>query len=211
MTLKLPDTGAPTDAQGRRHSPSALRNAPAILAALQAYNLQGNLLEIASGSGYHAAQIAPHFSNLIWQPTDYDAENLPSITAWTQATANIRPALQLDATAKGWHKDHPNQDAILLINLLHLIPSTAAITLLNESAQALTPGGHGFFYGPFLRNGQTTSEGDANFHASLQAQNPKIGYKNLDWAIAQLTAQNLTVTIQDLPANNILLIAQKPR
>jgi hypothetical protein len=211
MTLKLPETGAPTDPQGRRHSPSAQRNAPAILAALQAYPLQGHLLEIASGTGYHAAHIAPHFPNLIWQPTDYDTGNLPSITAWTHAIANIRPPIQRDATAKGWHKHHPNQDAILLINLLHLIPSKAATTLLQESALALTPGGCAFFYGPFLRNGKTTSEGDADFHASLQSQNPEIGYKDLDWTMAQLTAQNLQVTTQNLPANNILLIAQKPR
>ncbi len=211
MTLKLPDTGAPTDPQGRRHSPSAQRNAPAILAALQAYPLQGHLLEIASGTGYHAAHIAPHFPNLTWQPTDYDTANLPSITAWTYAIASIRPPIQRDATAKGWHKIHPNQDAILLINLLHLITKDQAASLLKESALALTPGGYAFFYGPFLRHGKTTSEGDTNFHASLQSQNPDIGYKDLDWAIAQLTAQNLQVTTQYLPANNILLIAQKPR
>ncbi len=145
MPLKLPDTGAPTDAQGRRHSPSAQRNAPAILAALQAYPLQGHLLEIASGSGYHAAHIAPHFPNLTWQPTDYDTANLPSITAWTHAIANIRPPIQRDATAKDWHKTHPNQDAILLINLLHLITKDQAASLLTESALSLTPGGHAFF------------------------------------------------------------------
>lgn len=211
MTLKLPDTGAPTDAQGRRHNPSALRNTPAILAALKTYPLQGRLLEIASGSGYHAAQIAPHFPNLLWHPTDYDTGNLPSITAWTLGVTNIRPPIQLDATAKGWHNHHPNQDAILLVNLLHLIPTPAAATLLTEAALALTPGGCAFFYGPFLRNGQTTSEGDANFHASLQSQNPEIGYKDLDWIMAQLRLQNLQFTTQDLPANNILLIAQKPR
>ena len=116
-----------------------------------------------------------------------------------------------DATAKDWHKIHPNQDATLLINLLHLITKDQAASLLTESARALTPGGYAFFYGPFLRNGQTTSEGDADFHASLQSQNPEIGYKDLDWTMAQLTAQNLQLTTQDLPANNILLIAQKPR
>ena len=35
MTLRLPDSGAETDAQGRRHTPSAQRNAPAILTALR--------------------------------------------------------------------------------------------------------------------------------------------------------------------------------
>lgn len=211
MTLKLPDTGAETDAQGRRHPPSALRNAPAILSALQAYSLQGHLLEIASGSGLHAAHIAPHFPALTWQPTDLDPANLASITAWTRDIATVRPPIQLDATTTNWHTRHPNQDAILLVNLLHLIPTAQAATLLQEAALALTPGGTAFFYGPFLRGGQTTSEGDAKFHASLQAQNPEIGYKDIAWAEAQLHAQGLITTTQNLPANNILLIANKPR
>lgn len=205
MTLKLPDTGAQTDALGRRHTPSAQRNAPAILQALRAHDLQGILLEIASGSGYHAAQFAPAFPALRWQPTDIAAENLASITAWTKDIAMVLPPRVLDATRPGWHTHHSAQNAILLVNLLHLIPSTT--TLLHETALALAPSGKAFFYGPFLRGGQPTSPGDAAFHASLQAQDPRIGYKDIDATCETLHQHGLATRITEMPANNLLITA----
>ncbi|MDZ4094834.1 MAG: DUF938 domain-containing protein, partial [Paracoccaceae bacterium] len=56
MSLNLPDTGAEVSPDGRRHAPSARRNAGPILAVLHAEApMQGRLLELASGSGQHAA------------------------------------------------------------------------------------------------------------------------------------------------------------
>ena len=200
--MRLPDTGAEVLADGRRLVPSAQRNAPAILAEMQRHNLRGNMLEIASGSGLHAAYIAPHFPDLVWQTSDIDPDNLPSLRAWTGGIAHIRPPILLDATAPGWHRDHPNLDAILVVNLLHLIPS--AQTLLDEITLALR--GTAFLYGPFLRNGQTTSPGDAAFDASLREQDASLGYKDVDWVLTRLAALDVTVT--DMPANNLLITAK---
>lgn len=58
MALKRPDTGAETLPDGRRMVPSAQRNAAPILAVLVGLGLNGHLLEIASGSGLHAAEMA---------------------------------------------------------------------------------------------------------------------------------------------------------
>lgn len=207
MTLRLPDSGAETDVQGRRHTPSAQRNAAAILTALRPHMPAGRLLEIASGSGYHAAQLAPAFPATLWQPTDIDPGNLASITAWTRDIASVLPPQILDATHPGWHTRFPAQNAILLVNLLHLIPSAA--TLLHEISLALAPGGVAFLYGPFLRDDQATSPGDAAFHASLQAQDPRIGYKDLGQITAALNAHGLTTETEQLPANNLLLITRK--
>lgn len=207
MTLRLPDSGAETDAQGRRHTPSAQRNAAAILSALRPHLPAGRLLELASGSGYHAAQIAAAFPATLWQPTDIDPANLTSITAWTHAIPSILPPQILDATRPGWHARFPAQNAILLVNLLHLIPS--ATTLLHEISLALAPGGVAFLYGPFLRDGQATSPGDATFHASLQAQDPSIGYKDLGQITAELATHGLTTDVEPMPANNLMLIARK--
>ncbi len=202
--MRLPDTGADVMADGRRIPPSAQRNAPALLAELQRHNLRGNLLEIASGSGLHAAHIAPHFPDLIWQTSDLDPDNMGSIHAWTVGIANIRTALILDATRTGWHHDHPALDAILIVNLLHLIPMQAAEILLQEVTLALT--GTAFIYGPFLRGGKTTSQGDAAFDASLRAQDPSLGYKDLDWVLARLAPLKTHVT--QMPANNLLITAK---
>lgn len=202
--MRLPDTGAQVIADGRRITPSAQRNAPALLAHMQRHDLRGNLLEIASGSGLHAAFIAPHFPELIWQPSDIDPENLASIRAWSAGITNIRPALILDATRADWQHDHPALDAILIVNLLHLIPMQAAEILLHEVTLALN--GTAFIYGPFLRGGKTTSQGDAAFDASLRSQDASLGYKDLDWVLTRLAP--LQTEITEMPANNLLITAK---
>jgi len=207
MSLRLPDSGAETLPDGRRMVPSAARNAGPILEQLQGLGLAGRLLEIASGAGLHAARMAGPLG-LIWQPTDVETANFASIWAWAAtAPAEIRPPLTLDATQAGWAAQVGQWDAILLVNLLHLIPAPGAETLLAELPKALAPGGTACLYGPFLRDGHATSPGDAAFDASLRAQNPEIGYKDLDWVLAQLHLGGLQVQITQMPANNLLLVA----
>lgn len=208
MTLRLPDSGAETLPDGRRMVPSAARNAGPILEVLGGLGLQGRLLEIASGSGLHAAQMAGALG-LTWQPTDVDPANFASIRAWAaQATATILPPFALDATSPGWAARVGRWDAILLVNLLHLIPEAAADTILSELPLALEPQGCACLYGPFLRNGLPTSPGDAAFDASLRAQDPAIGYKDLDWVIDRLSQAGLAVQVVEMPANNLMLIAR---
>ena len=209
MSLRLPDTGADTLPDGRRMTPSAARNAGPILQALQGLGLRGRMLEIASGSGLHAAQMAGALG-LDWQPTDVDEGNFGSIRAWAATAGDtIRPPLHLDATRPGWAAQMGLWDAILLVNLLHLIPKSAAASLLAELPQALAPGGTVCLYGPFLRGGQPTSAGDAAFDASLRAQDPAIGYKDLEWVLAQLAAGGLAVKVTPMPANNLMLVARQ--
>ena len=207
MTLKLPDTGAETLPDGRRLPASAQRNAAPILQILQGLGLHGSLLEIASGSGLHASYMAPALG-VTWQPTDVDPANLPSIRAWAATAPNILPPIRLDATKPGWAKTTGPHNAILLVNLLHLIPENAAATLLAELPHALTPNGTACLYGPFLRDNQPTSPGDAAFDASLRAQDPQIGYKDIAWVTAQLAQSGLTTQITEMPANNLMLIAR---
>lgn len=209
MALQLPDTGAEVLPDGRRMVPSAQRNAAPILEALLGLGLTGRLLEIASGSGLHAAHMAGPLG-LDWQPTDVEPANFASIRAWAATTnTEIRPPVLLDATVPGWAQNLGQWDAILLVNLLHLLPAPAAETLLAEVALALTPGGTFCLYGPFLRDGQATSPGDAAFDTSLRLQDPTIGYKDLDWVRGILTAHGLAFTLQQMPANNLMLLARR--
>lgn len=208
MTLRLPDTGADVLPDGRRMAPSADRNAAPILEVLQGLGLTGRLLEIASGAGLHAARMAGPLG-LIWQPTDVDPANFASIRAWSATSAAaILPPVLLDATQPGWAGTTGRWDAILLVNLLHLIPAAAVETLLAELAHALAPQGTACLYGPFLRDGQPTSPGDAAFDASLRAQDPAIGYKDLAWVTGLLSAAGLVVDVVPMPANNLMLIAR---
>lgn len=209
MTLRLPDSGADISIDGRRHAPSAIRNQDAILDVLRAEApAKGKLLEIASGSGQHAAAGAKALPGLIWQPSDANPDNLTSITAWAahDPQPNLRPPVVLDAAGVGWSQHWSGQDVVLIINLLHLIPSEIAAAILGESARALGPKGKLMVYGPFLRNGQTTSDGDAAFDASLRGQDPQIGYKDLSWVLEHFTKAGLTTRISQMPANNLMLI-----
>lgn len=211
MSLTLPDSGAEVLPDGRRMVASAARNAAPILAVLQAEGpATGRMLEIAAGSGLHTAAFSDALPGLIWQPTDVDADNFASILAWSATSSGtVLPPVLLDAGQPGWAADHAGQDAILLVNLLHLIPAPAAATVLAGIAEALAPGGVAFVYGPFLRDGAATSPGDAAFDASLRAQDPDIGYKDLHWVMGQLAGAGLRVELQEMPANNLMLIARR--
>ena len=77
-----------------------------------------------------------------------------------------------------------------------------------ELPKALARGGTACLYGPFLRNGKPTSDGDAAFDASLRAQDPSIGYKDLAWVQDRLAAGGLAVAVTEMPANNLMLVAR---
>ena len=189
--------------------PSAARNAGPILEVLQGLGLKGRLLEIASGSGLHAAEMAGKLG-LDWQPTDVEPANFVSIRAWSAyAGGGIREPILLDATLPGWADRLGQWDAVLLVNLLHLIPTPAAETLLTEVALALSPGGTFCLYGPFLRDGQATSPGDAAFDASLRSQDPTIGYKDLAWVLGVLASHGLATQVIEMPANNLMLLIRQ--
>jgi SAM-dependent methyltransferase len=205
-------TDAPTYTDGRLHAPAAARNVDALCAALSSLApASGNALEIASGTGQHVIRFAAALPGLIWHPSDPDPARRASITAWTQTAspANIASPIDLDVCTPGWAKGQ-QYDFIFLANLLHLVPAKAAQTCLTEMAHALKPGGRAVVYGPFLRDGKTTSQGDAEFHARLQVENPGAGYKDLMWVYAIWASAGLIAAApHDMPANNLLLVADK--
>lgn len=202
MSLRLPDSGAETSADGRRHAPSAARNAGPILQVLRLAIAPGaKVLEIASGTGQHAAEFAPDLQ-ADWQPSDVSEANFASIRAWSGAVT--RPPILLDATAPGWGQGSL-WDAILVVNLLHLIPEAGAEVLIAEGSRSLSPKGKLLIYGPFLREGRATSPGDAAFDADIRRQNPALGYKDLAWVMQQMGRAGLGVQITPMPANNLMV------
>jgi SAM-dependent methyltransferase len=196
------------------HAPSAERNAGAITEALiEIAPRDGRALEIASGTGQHVVSFARALPGLDWQPTEIDPDRRASIDAWAEEAAlpNLRSAIALNAIAPGWAAVHGGQALIVLVNLLHLISASEARILIAEAAQALAHGGRFALYGPFLRDGQATSEGDARFHASLIAQDPAIGYKNLSEVQGWLATAGLAlIEARAMPANNLMLVTQRP-
>ena len=211
--LTLPDSGAPSP-DGLPFAPSAARNTQPIGDVLDRHLPEtGKVLELASGTGQHAVAFATRFPGLNWQPSDLTDENLTTIRA--RATRAARPNLcapvRLDACAPGWGADWAGQDAVVLVNLLHLISEASAATLLAEAPRALSPGGCFCLYGPFRRDGRLLTEGDRAFDAHLRAHDPAIGYKEVDRVAAHLRTGGLTRIDQcEMPAGNLMLIARHP-
>ncbi|KUJ76201.1 methyltransferase [Ruegeria marisrubri] len=211
---KLPPTASVAEpAEGARlFAPSAARNTGPLCDLLeQVAPAGGKALELASGTGQHVAAFAQRLPGLEWQPTEIDAERRASIDDYAKGLSNVAPALALDATERGWADRHGGQDLVVLINLLHLISLPEAETIIAEAARALAPGGRFVLYGPFMRAGELTSEGDAGFHATLTAQDPEIGYKDDFDTIDMMQDAGLElVEVVEMPANNLALIAEKP-
>ena len=202
-----------TTGDARLSAPSALRNRAALTQELaRLAPVQGRALEIASGTGEHIQHFAAATPDLSWQPSDIDAARRASIDAWcAQAKLpNVATAIALDAAQPGWAGSMEPVDLVVLINLLHLIPDAAAQNVLRGIAEVLAPGGVALIYGPFLRDGETTSPGDAEFHQTLRAQDPLIGYKDIVDVVATLVRAGLHHgETRRMPANNLLIALRK--
>lgn len=195
-------------------APSSVRNVGALCEMLLQHAPEaGHALEIASGTGQHVSAFAAAVPRLHWQPTEIDATRRASINAYVAEAGlrNVAPAAELNATQPGWGAVMPPKDLILLANLLHLITLAEAQVIVREAADALAFKGTLILYGPFKREGQLTSAGDATFDAELRAADPAIGYKDTLDIAAWLGDAGLTqITQQTMPANNIAFVARKP-
>ncbi|MEQ6250046.1 DUF938 domain-containing protein [Sulfitobacter sp. HNIBRBA3233] len=194
-------------------APSAARNTAPIVALLsEVAPPGGRALEIASGTGQHIVALAAAIPQTEWFPSDIAEDRLASIAAYAAEArlANLHPATRLDACTVGWADRLGPFGMIHVINLLHLIPTDAARTVISEAAQALLPGGRLVLYGPFLRSGQATSPGDLSFDAQLRASDPAIGYKDDIWIETCLQGAGLLLEdVRKMPSNNLAFIATK--
>ena len=192
----------------RRHSPAAERNRGPILVELQrVLPPQGVMLEIAAGTGQHAAHFAAALPAWQWQPSDGDAESLASISAWCAATPNVRSPIQLDVAAPAWPGVPTRVDAIFCANLLHISPWATTPGLMQGAARHLAPHGLLLLYGPYLEDGVPTAPSNRAFDADLRARHPAWGLRRLVDVLAQAHAAGLQLRERvALPANNLLLV-----
>ncbi|GIT92858.1 methyltransferase [Jannaschia pagri] len=208
-SIVTPDGVREADANGLMCAAAATRNLQPILEGLLPHLPRaGDVLELASGTGQHIAALAAHRPDLTFHPTDADAARRDAIDARCQGLPNVAPAGDLDVGVPGWAVAGAAQ-AILIVNLLHLISDGELSVLLDQAERALSDGGLLAIYGPFLRDGEATSDGDRRFDADLRAQDGAIGYKDIGDLQTVLTVLGFDIRIQDMPANNLMILAQK--
>lgn len=195
----------------RLHAPAVARNREPILAVLRrVLPSTGLVLEVASGSGEHAAFFAAALPQLTWQPSDPDPRARASIAAFrdTGAAPNLLPPLDLDVMAAAWPV--AGAAAVVCINMIHIAPWSACEGLVAGAARALPPGGVLYLYGPYKEEGRHTAPSNAAFDADLRARDPRWGVRDLG-AVAALArrggfAHEETVT---MPANNRSLVFRR--
>jgi SAM-dependent methyltransferase len=197
------------------HSIAAERNQGPILAQLKNLLMpSGEALEIASGTGQHAAHFAAALAGWTWQPTDYLSTHFAAIEARASraGVSNVRAPRRLDVLHSPWPSDAPHFgaaqfDLIYCANMLHIAPWECCAGLMQGAAQHLAPLGHLVTYGPYLEDDVPTAPGNLDFDASLRSQNPAWGIRRLEDVAAVAARSGLRLSARHpMPANNLLLV-----
>jgi SAM-dependent methyltransferase len=208
--------GVPPPRDGRLDAPAFHRNHEAIWSAIAGFLSAnaGDVLELGSGTGQHAATFARRAPQLTWWPSDIHLSHLESIDAWRrhEGLANLRAPQRIDLANPDWSWQADGQGsrpltAILCFNVLHISPWRVSQNLLSGAGRYLRADGRLFVYGPFMRDGAHTAPSNEAFDATLRAENPEWGVRDTRDLRALADAAGLTLDeILAMPANNLVLV-----
>lgn len=192
---------------GRLHSPAAARNAAPILAQLQRLlPPAGLLLEIASGTGQHAAHCSAGLPGWRWLPSDPDAGALRSISAWCAAADRVEEPVQIDVLQAHWPRVPAQVDAVFCANMIHIAPWSCCVALMQGTARHLSASGLLITYGPYLEDTVATSPGNVAFDGDLRQRNAAWSLRRLEAVAEQAAEAGLHLRERvEMPANNLLL------
>ena len=168
------------------------------------------VLEVASGSGQHAAFFAERMPHLRWQSSEQDSAQFASIAAWAEESgvAAPLPPVRLDATADDWSVGR--FDAVFCANMIHIAPWQACLGLLRGASRHLLPDGLLLLYGPFREGGAHTAPSNAAFDESLRARDPRWSVRDLEAIEAAALEQALALQeCVTMPANNRILVFRR--
>jgi len=191
-------------------SPAAHRNAGPILDVLNGvWPGAATLLEIASGTGQHAAHFAAARPDWVWQPTDAEPRALPGIAERCAGLPNVRPPLHLDVV-EPWPAALGRFDALYCANLLHIAPWASCGALMRGASTHLVERGGLALYGPFVVDGEPTAPSNQAFDADLRARDAAWGLRRLADVEAQGRSVGMVLERRiGMPANNLLLLFRR--
>lgn len=195
----------------RQSSAACERNRDPILGVLrEVLPPEGLVLEIASGTGMHAAWMAKHLPSITWQPSDAGDEALLSIEAWREheQLSNLRSPIRLDVTARAWPVERA--DAMFCANMIHIAPWICALSLFEGAARVLAPGAPLVLYGPFTVMGKHTAPSNEAFDRSLRERDPRWGVRDQGDVARAARDNGLRLErLLGMPANNSCLLFRR--
>ena len=187
-------------------NPAAERNKAPLLAAIAPYlNAVREVLELGAGSGQHAVYFASQLPHLRWQASEQPANVAGLAYNLAQSdSGTLAPPLALDVLVQPW----PCRDleAIFAANVVQCMRWEAVEAMFRGVAAALTRDGVFLLYGPFNRDGQFTSAGNAQLDAWARSLDAGFGLRDRA-ALESLAHQHRLALCDDhaMPANNRLL------
>ena len=198
------------------HAPATRRNREPILEVLRRHLPDsGTVVEIASGTGEHAAFFAARLPHLTWLPSDADEAMLAVIRMRVAEAdmANLAAPLVIDAAADDWNLPVGlSVAAIANINMIHIAPLAACEGLLAGAGRYLAPDGVLYLYGPYKVAGRHTAPSNKAFDRGLRTRNPEWGVRDLDDVTALAGACGLDhADTVAMPANNLSVIFRRRR
>lgn len=178
----------------------------------------GVVVELACGTGQHCAHLSRELPDFVFVPTDLDDTAFDAVRHHVGTSPNVRAPIVVDACDAQWSErvkrvietDTFDGDksvaAVLVVNMTHIAPWSATLGALAGAANVARRGGLLFVYGPFKRDGEHTSEGNAVFDESLRRQNDEWGYRDIEAVIAEAEKVGFErAEIVPMPANNFAL------
>ena len=212
--------GRPVESDGRLDAAAFHRNHQPIRDLLQRHlaGKSGEVVEAGSGTGQHVVDFARHMPDIVWWPSDLNAQHLRSIAAWRAQAGlpNIRPPLRIDLSDPAWCREmHDGSGpakllAVFCANVIHIAPWRVAEGLFAGAGRYLRADGLLLLYGPFKRDGKHTSLSNAVFDTSLRERDGEWGVRDIaDLERLAGSAGLVLVEIAEMPANNLILVFER--
>lgn len=191
----------------KRESNASLKNRGPILEVLRDLLTEGgDVFELGSGFGAHAAFFTQHLAGVTWQPSDYDRDDLVSAAAWAaESGGRVLAPMHVDAFRAPDEQGVPEAayDLLVAINVVHITPPEMVERLFVWGAHALRDGGEVFVYGPWRDDARPFEPSNARFELWLKDRDPRNGIRRIHDADDHAAKHGFSrVEDRAMPSNN---------
>ena len=187
-----------SESGSKPYAPACERNRDPILSVLhRVLPEQGQVLEIGSGTGQHAAFFSAALPHLQWLPSDLPPR-LSGITQWCDQSGNDKCLAPVAIDLLRASLSLPRSDAIVCINIVHIVAWAGVQNLFKAARDCLSPGQVLYLYGPYRYADRPFEPSNEEFDRWLKVRDPLSGVRDFD-AVRDLAASCAFDLSLDLP------------